>query len=176
MSMISTETNVAHRLRKIFERTLPFIVALFCVILSMLPFGLVSGIIIAPAFALMAVFYWALYRPDLMPPYAVFFTGLYQDLLSGGPLGLWSFIYLCAYGMIVSQRLFFIGKAFLAIWFAFGIVAILVNLIMWGIVSLYYANVMSLWPIIGQTALSFALYPFMGKFFGWVQRRFLSVV
>jgi len=40
--------------------------------------------------ALAAIYFWALVRPDLMPPRAVLIIGLLEDLLSGGPPGLWA--------------------------------------------------------------------------------------
>jgi len=160
----------------LFEVGLPFMVAIFCVLLTMLPLGLSSGIIVSPAFALMAIFYWALYRPELMPPYAVFLVGLYYDLASAGPLGLWAFIYLVVYGIVLSQRLFFIGRAFFAIWVAFGMVALIAGLMAWGVSGLYYGSVVSPLAAFGQALVSFVLYPLFGRMFGSIQRRFLSQV
>jgi rod shape-determining protein MreD len=142
--------------------------------LSMLPLGLSNGLIVTPAFALMAVFYWALYRPDLMPPSGVFLIGLYHDLLSAGPLGLWTFVYLVSYGLILSQRLFFIGKAFFAIWFGFGAIAVLSGLVAWVVGSLFYWTPLSPVPALAQAVLSFFLYPIFARIFSTIQRRFLS--
>ena len=172
--MFVSEPSRGVRFRRLLEMALPFVVALLCVVLTMVPFGFWPGVVVAPSFALMAVYYWSLYRPDLMPPIAIFLVGLYQDLLSGGPLGLWALIYLMVYGIIVSQRLFFIGKAFFAIWFGLGVVVALTSMIMWGICSLYYGTVLSPLPIIGQAILTFAIYPVFGRAFGFVQRRLLS--
>ena len=74
------------KISNLFEIGLPFLVAIFCVMLTMLPFGLSSGIIVSPAFALMAVFYWALYPLVLCSPYDGLLVGLYSDLASAGPL------------------------------------------------------------------------------------------
>ncbi len=164
------------KISNLFEIGLPFLVAIFCVMLTMLPLGLSSGIIVSPAFALMAVFYWALYRPELMPPYAVFLVGLYYDLASAGPLGLWAFIYLVVYGIVLSQRLFFIGRAFFAIWIAFGMIALVAGLLAWAVSALYYGSVVSPLPAFGQALVSFVLYPLFGRIFGSIQRRFLSQV
>ncbi len=139
----------------LYQLSIPFAVALFCVMFTMLPWGLSSGVVIAPSFALMAVYYWGLYRPDLMPPIAVFLVGLFQDLMSGGPLGLWSLVYLAVYGVVVSQRLFFIGKAFLAIWIGFGVI-------------------LSPLSVLAQAFLSFILYPIAARIFAAVQKQFLN--
>ena len=172
--MFASETNMSYRLRRFFELTVPIVVSMFCVVLTMLPYGLWAGVVMAPSFALMAIYYWTLYRPDILPPFAVFFIGLYQDLLSGGPLGMWPVIYLSVYGLIVSQRLFFIGKAFLAIWFGFGAIVLLSCILTWAIGSLYFAAVLSPGVILLQGVLTFALYPLFGRLFAGIQRLLLS--
>ena len=80
----------AARAGKLALLTLPFLVGLFCVFLTFVPIGSIVGIEVAPAFALMAVYYWAAHQPETFPPYAVFAVGLLQDLLSAGPIGLWA--------------------------------------------------------------------------------------
>src|SRR3546814_21027658 len=57
-----------------------------------------------PAFALMAVYYWAVVRPNMFPVYAVFLIGLFTDLLSAGPIGLWCFVYVVTYAIVLTQR------------------------------------------------------------------------
>ena len=88
----------AARAGKLALLTLPFLVGLFCVFLTFVPIGSIVGIEVAPAFALMAVYYWAAHQPETFPPYAVFAVGLLQDLLSAGPIGLWAFTYVVIYG------------------------------------------------------------------------------
>ncbi len=162
--------HLGQGLGSIYQLAVPLTVSIFCVLLSMLPFGLSSGIVITPAFALMAVFYWGLYRPDLMPPYIVFVIGFAEDLLSGGPLGLWALIYLIVYAIVVSQRLFFIGRAFMSIWIGFGVITLLVAALVWLIGSIYFGTLLSPLPALAQAVASFVLYPIFGRLFAGVQR------
>ncbi len=168
--------SYGNRFGSIFEAAIPLTTALLCVMLSMLPLGLSSGFTINPSFALMAIFYWALYRPDLMPPVSVFLVGIFQDLLSGSPAGFWAFVYLLVYAIVVSQRLFFIGKAFFAIWTGFGVIALFVGLVAWVIISLDVGMYLSPAPFIGQAIFSFVFYPVISRVFGGFQKRFLSQI
>ena len=72
---------------------------------------------------LMAVYHWAIFRPRLLPAYAVFLAGLLQDILSGAPLGVNALVFLVAYGVVLSQKKFFTGKSFLILWLGFALVA-----------------------------------------------------
>ena len=80
-------------------------------VLNLVPLQLPGYAAISPNFALMAVYYWALHRPSLLPIGAVFLIGLLQDFLSGGFIGQNAAILLVVYIIAVSQARFFYGKS-----------------------------------------------------------------
>ncbi|MEQ8164790.1 MAG: rod shape-determining protein MreD, partial [Alphaproteobacteria bacterium] len=88
---------------------LPMMLTLLLVVLSMVPVPIDGYGPIAPMFALMGVYYWAIHRPDLLPLVAVFTIGLLQDVLGGVALGLNSLIFLLVYWIVLHQRRFFLG-------------------------------------------------------------------
>ncbi|MCY4191252.1 MAG: rod shape-determining protein MreD [Rhodospirillaceae bacterium] len=51
---------------------------------------------IAPAFTLIAVYCWSIWRPDLMPLLAVFLIGVFEDMIRGLPLGVTALVLLTA--------------------------------------------------------------------------------
>ena len=83
---------------------LPVGSAILLTILVNLPVSLMGGLFPAPILALPAIYFWALVRPDLMSPFAVLFIGVLEDLLSGGPPGLWAAGFLAAYALADRQR------------------------------------------------------------------------
>ena len=90
-----------------FARSLaPGLITLLLILLSVMPTKIPGWSHIAPALVLMSVYYWAIYRPDLLPLPAVFALGLIQDVLAGTPIGINAFTLLVAYGLVVSQRRF----------------------------------------------------------------------
>src|SRR5262245_51883826 len=105
--------------------TLPLIVALGAMMVAMTPMNLFGGIVPAPDVALIAVFFWAIFGPSFLPPWAVLLLGFAQDFATGSPVGFWAFLYLLAYGFTLSQRVFFIGRTGLGAWVGFVIVAAL---------------------------------------------------
>ncbi len=163
----------AVRAGKLALLLLPFFVGLACVLLSFVPLSAIFEADVAPAFGLMAIYYWAVQRPDVFPAYAVFTVGLFYDLLSAGPLGLWALVYLIVYGIAVSQRLLFIGQAFTLFWLGFLITALISALLSWGLASLYFSQLLLAGPILVQMAATVALFPLFATLFGWLQRRLL---
>lgn len=164
----------AARAGKLALLTLPFLVGIGCVLLSFVPLSAIFNADVAPAFGLMAVYYWAVQRPDVFPPYAVFTVGLLYDLLSAGPLGLWALVYVVIYGVVLTQRLLFVGRAFTLFWLGFLVVALVAGLFAWGLASLYFAQLMSPLPVLTQMAATVALFPLFAKLFELLQERLLA--
>ena len=143
----------------------PFLITLVLVVVSLIPLRMPGYSMISPALALMAVYYWALHRPELLPGLAVFVIGLLQDVLSGTPLGMSGFTFLAVYGVAVSQRRFFHGKSFLVVWWGFMLVAVGVALLQWGIMSLLMGVVIAIEPAAFEALLTISLYPLLSWIF-----------
>ena len=106
----------------------PFGLSLILVVLSVLPTHIPGYMQIAPILALISVYHWAIYRPNLLPIFAVFILGLLQDLLLGTPVGLYVLVFLTVYGVALSQRRFFVGKSFIFFWFGFAVISMLASI------------------------------------------------
>ena len=70
---------------------LPIVVVLALVLLAVVPWGGADWI----EFALLlvplgAIYFWSWRRPQLMPPLLVFLSGLSLDVMTHGPLGVWT--------------------------------------------------------------------------------------
>ena len=62
------------------------------------PSRLLGGLVPPPLLALVPVYFWCLVRPDLMTPAAALFAiGIAEDVLSGGPPGVWTLAFVLTY-------------------------------------------------------------------------------
>ena len=145
--------------RRVSLAVVPFALCLILVLFEALPFSIPHFGSVTPLFSLMAVFYWCIYRPSFLPPYAIFLIGVLLDALGGGPFGLTALLFLLVHAFIVHQRRVFHGKSFVIEWFGFSIVAIGFGAIAWLVASIYYVKPMQPAPVVGQVGLSIALYP-----------------
>lgn len=110
---------------------LPLICTLVVVLLSAVPTRLPLVSMVAPSLTLIAVYYWTIYRPDLLNGFFILLLGLLQDLLIGSAPGVNSFVLLLAYLLVVSQRRFFHGKSFSVVWWGFMLIAFGAAVISW---------------------------------------------
>jgi len=159
--MVSAEISdaVGYRFTQVARNGTPGLLALILVLFSLVPYNFPGSAQLVPPLALMAVFYWGVYRPDLLPAPLAFFFGLLQDFLSGGPLGMWAAVFLLVLMVTASQRRFFLGKMFVVEWLGFSLVTSVVFLAIWFIGSIYIGAIVDPGALFVQALLTIAFYP-----------------
>lgn len=141
-------------------RLVPLVSSLVFALMSVVPLHIPGLAVVMPTFALMAVFHWTVYRPDLLSSGAVFIIGLVLDLLNGTPyLGVSAIALLLARTGVLSQRQHFVNRAFPALWLGFVAVAAGVFALEWALVGLLHAAVLDLRPFVFQAVLTAASFP-----------------
>lgn len=137
----------------------PSLLLLFLVVLGQLPFSLPGDSAVTPYFVLMAVFYWGLHRPDVLPAAIVFVVGLLQDALEGEPFGVNAFVLIAVYWFVASQQRHLSEWSFVILWIVFAVVALVAETMRWLLVSLLTTSMIAPWPITFEFLMTVALYP-----------------
>lgn len=148
---------------------LPFGLTLLLVLVNALPTRLPGFAAVAPLLPLIGVYYWAIYRPDLLPPWVAFALGLINDIIAGTPLGVSSLVYLLVQGMTSSQRRFFHGKPFLIAWWGFGLVGAGALSLQWALVSMIVGHMLDPQAVVFEFLMSLSFYPLLSWFFARTQ-------
>jgi rod shape-determining protein MreD len=136
-----------------------------------LPVTLTGGLFPAPLLALTAVYFWALVRPDLMPPFVVLFVGLLEDLLSGGPAGIWATGFMAAYALVDRQRENLAGLAGAAAVLGFAAAMALAATATFVLTWIMYMRQPPLAPLLLASVFTALFYPPIAVVLGWVHRR-----
>ncbi len=162
------------RLDRFARNLIPLALSLLLVIVGSLPFQIPGYGMVAANLALMSVFYWSVYRPDLLPPWAAFLIGLLQDILVGTAPGLNALVLLLARAMVVSQGRVFRGKSFLVMWWGFAMVALGAQSLVWLLMAVLHLTLLDPLPAAFQGALTVALFPFLTWFLAHTQHAILQ--
>ena len=128
---------------------------------------------VASLLPLIALYYWVIHRPDLLPFSVVFAIGILHDLLTGAPIGLNAFVFLITSWTVLTQRRVLAGMPFLIVWWAFAMVAALAGLLEWAVYSAIYAQLMPVEPAAYRVMMTAAIYPVLAGLLHMVQRGFL---
>lgn len=138
---------------------LTLLIVCVLLLLSVLPLGLQGYGDVRPAFVLMAVYYWAIYRPYMLSPVGCFVTGLVLDLMTGGPVGLHALILVAVRTVTVSQQKLMLAQKFPVMWACFGLVALAAGLVQWLMVALIEQHLTDIYPVVISALLSTLLFP-----------------
>lgn len=151
----------------------PFSLTLLLVLFGAVPLHLPHVAEIGPYFALLAVYYWAVHRPTVLPAPAVFFLGLLSDVLGTAPLGVGTAVLLGVHAVVLSQRRFLLGQSFLGVWAGFMIVCAGSFATIWALSSLLVGAAIDPRAAVFATVLNMAVYPVVGFIFAHAQRSLL---
>lgn len=163
----------AENLLGILKAATPMLLGMIGVIILSLPLRLFEGLGPTPIIPLVVVFFWSIYAPDYLPSVSVFLIGILQDLLTGGPLGLWAVVYLVTQFVVMSQRAYFHGREQKVVWLGFALVAGGVSLMVWLVMSLMSGVLLPIRTLLGQMAATVLIYPLFGMAFGRLHHRVL---
>lgn len=95
----------------------------------------------APLF-LIVIYYWAIYRPTLLPVWSVFALGCIVDLLTSFVLGFHAGIFVIVQMLVQSQRRVLMTQNFIALWLIFFAISLGVSAVTWGFHSVISAQML----------------------------------
>jgi rod shape-determining protein MreD len=155
-------------------RILPIASMLVAVIATVLPVRIPGYAALIPAFTLMAVYHWTIYRPDLLPALAVFAVGIVEDLLTGAPVGIGALVLLLARAAVLQYRRYFVNRAFAFVWSGFTLLAGAAMLAFWALHCAVELAFLDLRTTMFRTVLTVAVFPAASFLLGRTQRSFMG--
>lgn len=143
----------------------PVTIAALLLLLLAAPLGLPGQPQLQQAVALACVFFWSVFRPNGMPPPAVFLLGLLVDLLSLAPLGISVLLLLSAHGVALRTRRFLVSQGFLMVWLVFVAVAAGAAALGWALTCLLTFRLLPVTPALLQFGVTAGFYPALATLF-----------
>lgn len=128
---------------------------------SIFPFKFGNFGQIRPFFLLTAVYYWAVYRPSMLPPIPAFLSGLALDILSGLPMGMNALVVMLVQMTTRAQAKFLLAQKFAVVWACFALVALMAALAQWLLFSLLTLQWAALQPSLVSAGLTVLIFPAM---------------
>ena len=161
------------RLDLLARNLLPVSFTILLIMVAMLPIRPPGADPLVPSLALISVFFWTIYRPDLMPEWAVFLIGLFQDLLGGGLVGIGTLALLVVQAVVKPRRRSFSHAPFLLVWCVFALAVFGAEAVVWLLTCGLHLQLVSPMPGVFEGLLTLAVYPLLAWFFTRLQRLLL---
>lgn len=147
------------KMMTIFKFSLPYLLFCLFLIVNLSAFTLFGGYVLKLPMIVIGIFYWALFRPKIVPAWMVFLFGLLVDIFSGLPLGLNALIFVLLKWLVRDQRHVLVGQSFWALWVGFSVVFIFVIIGEWSIMSLFARQILEFEATLWNYALGVLLFP-----------------
>ena len=159
---------------RILASLTPVLLAILLVIAANLPVSVTGGLVPAPLLALAPIYFWVIVRPGLMPPIAVLLIGLFEDLLSGGPPGIWATGFLAAYGLADRQREVFAGLSGIGAVLGFAAAVFTAAGAAYLLASVVYWRPAPLPSLLLESVVTVVLYPVLALPLTWAHRNLVG--
>jgi rod shape-determining protein MreD len=141
-------------------------------VLSCIPFDLWHLSQVRPAFLLMGIYYWGVFRPGTLTPLAAFLIGLLLDLLYACPPGLNALNFVCVQWLTGAQRKFLSSQTFIVLWMCFLLTAAASALFQWAAMSLFAWSFMPVKPVLAGALLTWLFFPLAAGLLHALGRKF----
>jgi rod shape-determining protein MreD len=155
-------------------RLLPVATTVVAALVSILPLRIPGYAALTPAFTLMAAYHWTIYRPDLLPPLALFSVGMVEDLLVGAPVGVTPLLLLLTYFAVLSYRRYFVDRTFPFVWTGFTLLAGIAMLGLWALHCLLDGVLLDFRTTLFRAVLTIAIFPLASFLLGRAQRALIG--
>jgi rod shape-determining protein MreD len=155
-------------------RVLPVVTTLLALLISVQPIHIPGYAELTPAFTLMAVYHWTIYRPDLLPPLSLFLIGLAQDLVVGALPGTTALVLLLARGSVLRHRRYFVNRPFLFVWTGFAVLTGGAMLFVWILHCLLDGAMLDFRVTMFRAVLTISLFPPASFLLGRSQRALMG--
>jgi len=155
-------------------RLLPLLTTILAALVTILPLRAPGYAALTPAFTLMAVYHWTIYRPDLLPSVALFAIGLAEDLLTGAPIGFAPLAFLLTRAVVLRCRRYFVNQAFPFVWAGFTLVAGSTLLGLWAVHCLIELSLVNPRYTVFRMVLTIAIFPLVSFLLGRTQRALMG--
>jgi rod shape-determining protein MreD len=175
--MVRLERTQTQRFRFLVA-LVPLASGLAGVLIANIPVSILGGLVPAPLFALVPVYFWCLVRPDLMTPAVAFSIGFAEDVLSGGPPGIWTLAFVATYALLARQRESFAGLSGFAAVLGFAAAATFACAVAYftvaGLNLLSGLHLPPLIPVVSELMMTVLFYVPATLVVGWLHHRLVG--
>lgn len=164
-------SDLVERIDILGRAVTPAVLVLLAILLMAAPLRVPSAMAVTPLLSAIAIHHFSLYEPDRLPGWIALLLGLFMDLLSGGPLGVWAAVFVAMRYLVDNNSRYLAGHGFAIGWLGFVLTCGLALGAVWLLMSLLVVEVINPRPALLQLVVTAALYPpfgwLLGKLSAW---------
>lgn len=157
-------TALVERIDGLGRAVTPAVLVLLSLMLTTAPLRVPSVVAVTPLLPAIAIYHFSLYEPQRLPGWMALLLGLFMDLLTGGPLGIWAAVFVSMRYLVDNNSRYLVGHGFVIGWLGFLLTCALALAAAWLLMSVLVLQSIDPRPAMLQLVVTAALYPP----FGWL--------
>ena len=126
-------------------------------------------------FPFILIYYWSLKRSGSLGYGLIFLSGLFNDVVTGLPIGVSSLAYLLICGFSAYLRNITLRPSAIKDWFFFGFTILVVNSLIYLIISLIFNVQLNYYSILVNILFTFLFYIIFSRLFHYYQKLIFGV-
>ena len=162
------EINKLNNFRKILEKG-P-IILLIVSVLNEFDFNYLNLKYFSFNFPFILIYFWSLKRSGSLGYGLIFLSGLFNDIVTGLPIGVSSLAYLLICGFSAYLRNITLRPSAIKDWFFFGFTILVVNSLIYLIISLIFNVELNYYSILVNILFTFLFYVIFSNIFDYYHR------
>jgi len=141
------------------SKSAPSLLLLLTVVMSGTPFFVPLQSMPQIYFSWMVVYYWSLFRPNVLPFILLFVAGLIQDIMVGFPMGVSALSFLLIRIVVTVCRRFITAHQFWVVWAGFAITTLTLVVMTWSIMNVFFDHHGDILAMFLMVLLNWIIYP-----------------
>ncbi|MGC6472591.1 MAG: rod shape-determining protein MreD [Parvibaculales bacterium] len=153
------------------SQAIPFLVVAVLLMLQHAPLPGIQGVSAMPSLSIIAIFFWAVSGEDRLSYTSSFGLGLFKDLLTGTPLGLWGTTLLVMHMYTASQSSVLASASFVTNWISFSIVALACYVFVYFGVAWHVGETYAFGLVLPPFITTLMVFPVMTRLLDFIEQR-----
>lgn len=163
------QPSLLQRLDIFLRHRLPFGLCIILILVEATPTHVTAFAGISPMLSLIGIYYWGVYRPDIIGYGTAFSVGLLEDLVGATPLGVSSLTLMLSLMIILTQERFFRDHSLTVTWWAFCVVAAFATCIRWLLYGFAQGTLSDPFLAVATFMMTIIFYPIVAWLFARIQ-------
>ena len=155
----------------VLRNLLPMLVLIFLAFIQQVPTRIPELSYMTPSLVAAGLFYWCIYRVDLVPLLGIFLLGIFEDIMTNDLLGFHALIFLMISGVCRWHRRFFYKQEFIVLWVGLSVMMLGISVVKWVLYMIIHTQLLSYYPLLFSALATIFIYPVLALLMSIIHNR-----
>ena len=154
-----------------WRNLLPMLVLIVFAFVQQVPTRIPELSYMTPSLVIAGLFYWCIYRVDLVPLLGIFVLGIFEDIMTNDLFGFHALIFLIISAVCRWHRRFFYKQEFIVLWAGLSVLVLGISILKWLLYMIVHTQLLSYYPLLFSALATIFIYPIVALLMSIIHNR-----